>query len=108
MSGKGIVDLTQETFDAQIGQGITLVDFWAPWCGPCRTQTPILEGLAPKVAGRVVIAKVNVDEWPDLAARFNVRGIPTLILFKDGKPVQQFVGVQREPVLSQAIESAAG
>lgn len=108
MSGKGMVDLTQETFDARIAQGITLVDFWAPWCGPCRLQTPILESLAEKTAGKAVIAKVNVDDYPDLAARFNVRGIPTLILFKAGQPVQQFVGVQKETVLSQAIDAATG
>lgn len=104
----GLMELTDKTFDGQIAGGVTIVDFWAPWCGPCRMQTPILETLAPKVQGRAVIAKVNVDDFPDLAARFSVRGIPTLILFKAGKPVQQMVGVQREDALLRAVESAAG
>ena len=104
----GLMELTDKTFDTQIANGVTLVDFWAPWCGPCRLQTPILESLAGKVGGKAAIAKVNVDDFPDLAARFNVRGIPTLILFKAGKAAQQFVGVQKEDVLSRAIETAAG
>ncbi|MBP7829577.1 MAG: thioredoxin [Kiritimatiellae bacterium] len=102
------MELTDKTFDGQVAGGVTIVDFWAPWCGPCRMQTPILEALAPKVQGRAVIAKVNVDDFPDLAARFSVRGIPTLILFKAGQPVQQMVGVQREDALLRAVESAAG
>ncbi|MBU1693596.1 MAG: thioredoxin [Verrucomicrobia bacterium] len=103
-----LMELTDKSFDAQIAQGVTLVDFWAPWCGPCRIQTPILEALAGKIGGKAAIAKINVDDFPDIAARFNVRGIPTLILFKAGQAAQQFVGVQKEDVLARAIESAAG
>ena len=102
----GLIDLDTAGFDAQVKSGITLVDFWAPWCGPCRMQTPILERLAPQVAGRAVIAKVNVDENQDLAVRYNVMSIPTILLFKDGKLVQQFVAVQPEAKLLSAIESA--
>ena len=102
----GLIDLDTAGFDAQVKSGITLVDFWAPWCGPCRMQTPILERLAPQVAGRAVIAKVNVDENQDLAVRFNVMSIPTILVFKDGKLVQQFVAVQPEAKLLSAIESA--
>ena len=105
MSG-ALVDLDQAGFATQIKTGITLVDFWAPWCGPCKMQTPILEKLAPKVTGQAVIAKVNVDESPAIATQYNVRSIPTIILFKNGTVVQQFVGVQQESKLMSAIESA--
>ena len=106
MSANGLIDLTADTFEAETKQGITLLDFWAPWCGPCRMQTPILEKVAGQVADRAKIAKINVDEHPQLAAQFNVRSIPTLLLMKDGKVVQQFVGVQQEQKLLDAIESA--
>ena len=106
MTANGIVELTDANFDPEISKGLTLVDFWAPWCGPCRMQTPILERVAPKVAGKAKIAKLNVDEAAEPPARFGVRAIPTLILFKDGKAVQQFVGVQPEGTLISAIEAA--
>lgn len=101
-----VKELTGQTFDAQIKTGVTLVDFWAPWCGPCRMQAPILEQVAQKVGQRAVIAKLNVDEYPELAARYGIRGIPTLILFKDGQPIQQFVGLQPEQRLIAAIDNA--
>ena len=104
MSG-ALVDLSDATFDAQTAQGVVLVDFWAPWCGPCKMQTPILEKLAPTVAGKAVIAKVNVDENPSIAARFGIRSIPTLILLQNGAVKQQFVGVQPAPKLQAAIEA---
>jgi thioredoxin 1 len=104
---EGLIDLTEATFEAQVKNGITLVDFWAPWCGPCRMQTPILERLAPKVAGKAVIAKVNVDESQELAARFGIMSIPTILIFKNGQLVQQFMAVQQEPKLLAAIEAAA-
>lgn len=102
----GLMELTSENFDQTVQQGVTLVDFWAPWCGPCRMQTPILEQLAPQVVGRARIAKVNVDEEPEIAARFGIRSIPTLILFKDGAVRQQFIGVQQASKLLAAIEGA--
>ncbi|MBP7275059.1 MAG: thioredoxin [Kiritimatiellae bacterium] len=105
---EGVKDLTAANFDAQTSQGITLVDFWAPWCGPCKMQTPVLESLAPKVAGRAAIAKVNVDDSPDLATRFRVMNIPTILVIKDGNMVRQFVGVQSEAKLMSAIEEAEG
>ena len=105
---QGLVDLTGANFDQQIAKGVTIVDFWAPWCGPCKMQTPILEKLAPKVAGRATIAKVNVDDHPDLAARFSVMSIPTILVFKDGQMVRQFVAVQQEAKLMAAIEEAEG
>jgi thioredoxin 1 len=102
-----ILQLNAESFDATIKQGVVLVDFWAPWCGPCRMQLPILEEVAGRVAGKAIIAKVNVDEAPELAGRFGIQSIPTLLLFKDGLQVKEFAGTQSRAVLMSAIEAAA-
>jgi thioredoxin 1 len=102
MSGK-LKDLTADTFNDTIASGTVLVDFWAPWCGPCKMQTPILEKVADKIGDQAVIAKVNVDEVPALAAQFGVRSIPTLILFKDGEKVRDFIGVQQEGALVEIL-----
>ena len=103
---EGVIELNGANYDATIASGVTLVDFWAPWCGPCMMMGPILEKTAAAVGGKATIAKVNVDEAPDLAARYGIRSIPTLILFKDGAAVQQFVGIQQAPALVSAIEAA--
>jgi len=102
MSGK-LTELTEKNFAETVAAGTVLVDFWAPWCGPCRMQTPILEDLAGEIGAQGAIAKVNVDEAPALAARFGVRSIPTLILFKDGKAAQQWIGLQQKDVLKAAF-----
>ncbi len=102
-----ILSLNSASFDTTIKQGTVLVDFWAPWCGPCRMQLPILDEVASQTAGRATIAKVNVDEVPELAGRFGVRSIPTLLLFKDGEQVREFVGTQSIAVLMKAIEDVA-
>lgn len=83
-----------------------LLDLWAPWCGPCRVVSPILEQLAAKFAGRVKLAKVNVDEAPRTQARFQVRAIPTLVVLKDGKVVERQTGAASEPVLTEWLERA--
>lgn len=102
-----ITDLTEKKFEAAISTGVCLVDFWAPWCGPCKMQTPILEDqVAPAIAGRAKIYKVNVDEAAELARQFKVRSIPTLMIFKDGALVQQLVGMQRGEALVAALEEA--
>ncbi|NCC53747.1 MAG: thioredoxin [Spartobacteria bacterium] len=103
---EGIKELTDATFLDTVGSGVTVVDFWAPWCGPCRMQGPILEQVVAKVGDKATIAKLNVDEAPQTASRFGIRSIPTLLVFKDGEPVRQFVGVQMEGVLIDAIEAA--
>ena len=97
------LDLNDATFDEAVKDGTVLVDFWAPWCGPCRMQAPILDEVAEKVGDAATIAKVNVDESPGVAARFGIRSIPSLIVFKDGQPVKQFVGVQQASVLADAL-----
>jgi len=104
-----LLELTAETFDATIASGVTLVDFWATWCGPCQMQTPILEQqVVPAVEGKAKVAKVNVDQARDLAVRYAVKSIPALLVFKNGQVVQQFVGLQRGDVLVKALESALG
>lgn len=99
-----VKELDDATFQAGIQQGVTLVDFWAPWCGPCRLQGPILEQVAERLDGRAAVAKLNVDVASQTAARFNIRSIPTLAIFKDGEPVGAFLGVQQEATLVQTVE----
>lgn len=99
-------ELDDSTFPETIEQGVTLVDFWAPWCAPCTMQGPIVESVAEKIGDKAKVAKVNVDEARRAAGELGIRAIPTVILFKDGKPVQQFVGVTQEAPLIAAIEEA--
>jgi thioredoxin 1 len=103
MQDKKVTELSGSQFDAAIANRVTLVDFWAPWCGPCRIQGPILEEVAESVRGRAKIAKVNVDDAGRVAGRFGVQSIPTLVLFKDGNEVRRFVGVQKHNTLIEAI-----
>jgi len=105
MSDKKITNLNDADFDTAIAEGITLVDCWAPWCGPCRMQGPILEDVAMAISGRVKIVKLNVDEAVGVAGRFSIQAIPTLLLFKDGEEVQRFIGVQPKETLINAINN---
>lgn len=98
-----VKDLNNDNFAATLASGTVLVDFWAPWCGPCKMQGPILDKVAEKVGDKAVIAKVNVDENAPLAAQYGVRSIPTLILFKDGEKVRDFIGVQQEAALVELL-----
>ncbi len=103
MSDK-IIELNNENFNDKIGSGVVLVDFWAPWCGPCRMQLPVLEEIADAYGDSAVIAKVNVDESQDLAVRFAVRSIPALKIFKDGEVVKEFVGMQQLAQLKAGLD----
>jgi thioredoxin 1 len=95
-------------FEGVTGSGVVLVDFWAPWCRPCLMQIPILEQVAAQVGGRATIGKVNVEEEPMLASRYGIQSIPNLIIFKDGVPQRQYVGVQRAEQLISGIEGLLG
>ncbi len=101
--------LTDATFAGAVNApGPVLVDFWAPWCGPCRMVAPSVERLAREYAGRAVVAKLNVDENPATSQRFRVQGIPTLLIFKEGKVVDQIVGAQPYDALNQRLARHVG
>lgn len=100
--------ITTENFEAEVLKADVpvLVDFWASWCGPCRMLGPVVEQLANEANGRYAVGKVNVDDQPALAQRFNVMSIPTVIVFKDGQAVQQSVGVVPKEKLQQMLADA--
>jgi thioredoxin 1 len=106
MAGNGILTLTDDNFDEQIKKvsGPVLVDFWAAWCGPCKMIAPSLEQLAGEMAGRATVAKVNVDENGDVANRFGIRSIPTLMIFKEGRVVDQIVGALPKEQIRRMVE----
>jgi thioredoxin 1 len=100
-----VKNIDDSNFEQVIGEGLTIVDFWAPWCQPCLIQGPILEKVAQKVADKAKVCKLNVDENMATPGKFGITGIPTMIIFKEGQPAKQFVGVQDENTLVQAVES---
>lgn len=103
-----IKNVDAESFEAEVFQSEipVLVDFWAPWCAPCQMVAPILEKVAEDFAGRVKVIKVNVDEAPELANQYGIRGIPSLLVIKHGDVVSRMVGVQPESVIASALEAA--
>ncbi|MDH4029080.1 MAG: thioredoxin [Nitrospirota bacterium] len=105
-----VMSVTNDTFDQNVlqSQGIVMVDFWATWCGPCKIVAPVVEELAKEYEGRAAFAKVNTDENPDLASRYNIRGIPTLIFFKGGKVMDQIVGAVPKAQLKSKLDSLIG
>jgi len=99
------VTLTDATFDEEVGAAseAVIVDFWAEWCGPCKMIAPVLDEIATEQAGKVKVAKLNVDDNPDLARRFDVMSIPTLIVFKDGEPKKRLVGAKGKGQLLEEL-----
>ena len=104
MASDKLKTLTDSNFDQEISNGVTLVDFWAEWCGPCRRIAPIVEQLAGEYEGRATIAKLNVDENPNIPGRFMIRGIPTLLLFKNGQLAETLVGLAPKDDIARMID----
>ncbi|HCZ3349265.1 TPA: thioredoxin [Staphylococcus aureus] len=99
-----IVKVTDADFDSKVESGVQLVDFWATWCGPCKMIAPVLEELAADYEGKADILKLDVDENPSTAAKYEVMSIPTLIVFKDGQPVDKVVGFQLKENLAEVLD----
>jgi thioredoxin 1 len=109
MASQTILHLTDASFDSTLAehQEAVVVDFWAEWCGPCKAITPVLEELAQEYAGKVTIVKLNVDEHPGVAARFQVRSIPTLLFFKGGRVVDQVIGAVPKAQIKKRLDAVA-
>lgn len=105
-----MADITDRTFEQEVlkSQLPTLVDFWAPWCAPCRIVSPVVEELGEEYEGKAKVVKLNVDDNPDTASRYNVMSIPTLIIFKNGQPVKTIIGAQPKENIRRAIDEAIG
>jgi thioredoxin 1 len=101
------IEVTDASFDADVlnAEGPVLVDFWAEWCGPCKQISPALEEMATEMGGKITIAKVNIDDNPDIPSKYGVRGIPTLILFKGGEVAATKVGAAPKSQLVEWVES---
>ncbi|MBT0724829.1 thioredoxin TrxA [Rosenbergiella sp. S61] len=110
MSSEKIVHLTDSSFDTDVlkAEGVTLVDFWAEWCGPCKMIAPILDEIAEEYEGKLTIAKLNIDDNPETAPKYGIRGIPTLLLFKAGEVVATKVGALSKGQLKEFLNANLG
>ena len=103
--GKYIEIADKAQLESTVASGVTLVDFWAPWCGPCRMLAPVIEELAAEFEGKAKICKLNTDEVQDLAVEFGVRSIPTMLFFKDGEVKETLIGAQSKVAIADKINS---
>lgn len=101
-----VPEFTSNNFDDQVKDGVTLIDFWAEWCGPCKMIGPLIEELAGEYDGRANVGKINIDDEGDLAVRFGVQSIPTLLILKNGEEAQRFIGVTKKADLAAALDAA--
>ncbi len=104
MASELVKNLTDTDFDASVKNGVVLVDFWAEWCAPCRRLAPTVDQLAQEYNGRITVAKVNIDENPAVPSKFMIRGIPTLLLFKNGDLKETVVGIAAKDDLSKLLD----
>lgn len=100
-----IIHLTNEAFDKAVSNGISMVDFWASWCGPCKMLSPVIESIGGQYEGKVLVGKVNVDEEPELARRFGVMNIPTVVFLKNGQEIDRKVGVMPPQVFTGVLDA---
>ena len=106
MASDKVQTITDGNFDETIGGGKpVLVDFWAEWCGPCRRLAPTVDAIATEYDGRVAVAKMNVDENPSIPGRFMIRGIPTLLIFKNGELVDQIIGLESKEAITRKLDA---
>ncbi|MFA5859936.1 MAG: thioredoxin [Elusimicrobiota bacterium] len=105
MASVNVVELNNDNFDKETTAGVCLIDFWAPWCGPCKMLGPVIDELAGELVGKVKVCKVNVDDAGEIASRFNVQAVPTMIILKDGKIAEQLVGAQPKDSILEAINT---
>lgn len=110
MAGANVREFTDSNFESDVltASEPVLVDFWAPWCMPCRQIAPLIDQLATENAGSVRVGKVNIDECPQVSAKYGIQSIPTLIIFKGGQPVTRFIGGKPKSQLQAALEEAKG
>lgn len=102
------IELNASNFDEVTKKGISLVDFWAPWCGPCRMVAPVIEELAADFEGKANVCKVNTDEEQELAVKYGIRSIPTILFFKDGEIVDQMIGASSKQAFKEKLDSLIG
>ena len=106
MASEAIVELSDSSFESEVinSEKPVLVDFWAPWCGPCRALAPVIDEISSDFIDKVKVGKVNVDDNPEISIKFGIRSIPTLMLFKDGKVLEQIVGAVPKSEIERALE----
>ena len=104
MASDKVKTFTDSNFDQEVKTGVVLIDFWAEWCGPCRRLAPTVDALASEYDGRATVAKMNVDENPNIPGRFMIRGIPTMLIFKNGELADQIVGLAAKEEIAKKLD----